>query len=93
MFLAGNSCTFQIRFQFEQNLLSSPFVMNVLPQQNNAKKVIVSGDTSKKDLPASLPAKFKIDTKNAGAGDINVAIKVNFDHFDERSLLKTFFSN
>lgn len=42
----------------------------------DTKKVHVSGDTEKKQLPASIPAKFKIDTKTAGQADINVVIKV-----------------
>lgn len=41
------------------------------------KNVQVFGDTAKKQLPASLPAKFQIDTKKAGKADINVAIKVS----------------
>lgn len=53
----------------------SPFVMNVFPKFDT-KKVEVSGDTNKKKLPASLPAKFQIDTKKAGKADINVTIKV-----------------
>lgn len=52
-----------------------PFVMNVFPKFDT-KKVHVSGDTSKKKLPASLPANFQIDTKEAGKADINVTIKV-----------------
>lgn len=49
--------------------------MNVLPKSDH-KKVLVSGDTSKKEVPASLESKFNIDAKNAGIGDILVAIKV-----------------
>lgn len=49
--------------------------MNVFPKFET-KKVEVSGDTNKKKLPASLPAKFQIDTKKAGKADINVTIKV-----------------
>lgn len=49
--------------------------MNVFPKFDT-KKVEVSGDTDKKKLPASLPAKFQIDTKKAGKADINVTIKV-----------------
>lgn len=49
--------------------------MRVLPTYDT-KNVQVSGDTGKKELPASLPAKFKIDTKTAGKADINVTIKV-----------------
>lgn len=55
----------------------SPFVMHVLPRFET-KKVQVSGDTAKKQVPASLPAKINIDTKTAGQADINVTIKVRF---------------
>lgn len=48
--------------------------MTVFPKFES-KKVKVSGDTSKKELPASLPAKIQINTKTAGEGDISVAIK------------------
>lgn len=61
--------------QLRRNSLRSPFVMNVFPKFDT-RKVQVSGDTQKKKLPASLPAKFQIDTKKAGKADINVTIKV-----------------
>lgn len=48
--------------------------MNVFPKFES-KNVKVSGDTSLKELPASLPAKFQIETKAAGEGDISVSIK------------------
>lgn len=48
--------------------------MTVFPKFES-KNVKVSGDTSKKELPASLPAKFEINTKKAGEGDIAVSIK------------------
>lgn len=53
----------------------SPFVVTVFPKFET-KNVQVFGDTAKKQLPASLPAKFQIDTKKAGKADINIAIKV-----------------
>lgn len=59
-----------INFQF----FCSPFVMTVFPKFES-KNVKVSGDTSKKELPASLPANFQINTKKAGQGDIAVSIK------------------
>ncbi|KAG4075282.1 hypothetical protein HA402_003073 [Bradysia odoriphaga] len=58
----------------DQEVPCSPFVMTVFPKFDT-KKVEVSGDTNKKKLPASLPAKFQIDTKKAGKADINVTIK------------------
>jgi len=48
--------------------------MNVFPKFET-KNVKVSGDTQKKELPASLPAKFQIETDKAGQADINVVIK------------------
>lgn len=49
--------------------------MTVFPKFET-KNVKVVGDTQKKKMPASLPAKFQIDTKKAGEADINVSIKV-----------------
>ena len=48
--------------------------MTVFPKFES-KNVKVSGDTLKKELPASLPAKIQIETKKAGEGDIAVSIK------------------
>lgn len=48
--------------------------MTVFPKFQS-KEVKVSRDSLKKELPASLPAKFQIDTKTAGEGDIAVSIK------------------
>lgn len=48
--------------------------MTVFPTFDS-KSVKVSGDTSKKEIPASLPSKFQIETKKAGHGDIAVTIK------------------
>lgn len=50
--------------------------MPIFPQFE-AKKVAVTGATKEKQLPASLPAEFQIDTTKAGKADINVSIKVN----------------
>lgn len=71
----GSVLTANVKFS-DQEVPYSPFVMHVLPKFDT-KKVQVSGDTAKKQLPASLPAKFKIDTKTAGQADINVTIKVD----------------
>lgn len=48
--------------------------MTVFPK-SEATKVRVKGVNEKKKTPASLPAEFEIDTKDAGQADINVAIK------------------
>lgn len=65
--------------QFDgKDVPGSPFVMGVLPK-SDLKKVVISGDTSKKEVPASLESKFNIDTRNAGVGDILVTIKVFFN--------------
>jgi filamin len=65
--------TANIQFAGEE-VPNSPFVMSVLPKAD-VDKVLVTGDIKKKDVPASFPAKFNINTKNAGIGDILVAIK------------------
>lgn len=53
----------------------SPFVMKVLPPLAiKSGNIVMSGDISKKSLPASVPARFEIDTKAAGMGDVNVAV-------------------
>lgn len=69
----GTVLTAQVKFA-EKEVPCSPFVMVVQPKFDT-KNVKVMGDTSKKQLPASLPAKFQIDTKTAGQADINVIIK------------------
>lgn len=54
----------------------SPFAMRVLPPLAiKSQNIVMSGDISKKSLPASVPAKFEIDTKAAGMGEINVVIQ------------------
>lgn len=59
----------------KQNVPHSPFTMRVLPPLAiKSGNIVMSGDISKKSLPASLPARFEVDTKAAGMGDINVAI-------------------
>lgn len=70
----GSVLTAHVKFA-DREVPCSPFVMTVFPKfdTNNVK---VLGDTEKKQLPASLPAKFQIDTKTAGQADINVMIKV-----------------
>lgn len=65
--------TANIQFASEE-VPNSPFVMDVLPKAD-LDKVLVTGDVKKKEVPASFPAKFNINTKNAGIGDILVAIK------------------
>lgn len=73
---AGSVLTANVTFD-DQEVPYSPFVMKVLPRYE-AQQVQVSGldKKHKKELPASLPTKFEIDTKKAGQADINVSIKV-----------------
>lgn len=59
----------------KHNVPGSPFVMRVLPPAAiKSGGIVMSGDISKKSLPASVPMKFQIDTKAAGPADVNVAI-------------------
>ncbi|XP_055698008.1 filamin-A isoform X5 [Phlebotomus papatasi] len=69
----GTNLTASVNFA-DQPVPCSPFVVTVFPKFDT-KNVKVSGDTLKKELPASLPAKFQIETKKAGQADINVSIK------------------
>ncbi|EDW59138.2 filamin-A isoform X2 [Drosophila virilis] len=70
---AGSVLTCQVKFA-DVEVPCSPFVMTVFPK-SEATKVTVKGVNEKKKTPASLPAEFEIDTKQAGQADINVAIK------------------
>ncbi|XP_017847553.1 filamin-A isoform X2 [Drosophila busckii] len=70
---AGSVLTCQVKFA-DVEVPCSPFVMTVFPK-SEATKVRVKGVNEKKKTPASLPAEFEIDTKQAGQADINVAIK------------------
>lgn len=54
----------------------SPFVVTVGPK-TDPKLVKVTGDLGKKKVPASMPVKFQVDSKKAGAGDMTVSIKVH----------------
>lgn len=64
----------------DQEVPYSPFVMRVLPRFE-ADKVLVVGLSPEKggkkttEVPASLPARFEIDTKNAGAANLTLSIK------------------
>lgn len=59
----------------KNNVPGSPFAMRVLqPLAFKSGNLVMSGDISKKTLPASVPMKFEIDTTKAGMGEINVAI-------------------
>lgn len=75
---AGSMLTANVTFA-DKEVPYSPFVMKVLPRYE-AQNVHVTGldKKHKKELPASLPTKFEIDTKKAGKADINVTIKVIF---------------
>lgn len=70
----GSKLIAKVKFM-DKEVPCSPFVMNVFPKFDT-KNVKILGDISKKELPASLPANFQIDTKKAGEADINVTIKV-----------------
>ncbi|XP_055906888.1 filamin-A isoform X5 [Eupeodes corollae] len=69
----GSVLTCQVKFS-DVEVPCSPFVMTVMPKAE-PENVKILGSTEKKKLPASLPAKFQIDTKTAGEADINVEIK------------------
>lgn len=59
----------------KNNVPGSPFTMRVLPPVAfKSGNLTMSGDISKKSLPASVPARFEIDTKAAGMGEINCAV-------------------
>lgn len=71
---ANTTITATVSFA-KNNVPGSPFAMRVLqPLAIKSGNIVMSGDISKKTLPASVPAKFEIDTKAAGMGDVNVAV-------------------
>ncbi|CRL07144.1 CLUMA_CG020139, isoform A [Clunio marinus] len=64
----------------KNNVPGSPFTMKVLqPMAVKSSNIVMSSDITKQPLPASVPAKFSIDTKAIGKSvnskDINVFIK------------------
>jgi filamin len=60
----------------KNNVPGSPFTMKVLaPVAIKSGNLVMSGDISKKNLPASVPAVFQIDTQKAGMGEIKVSIQ------------------
>ncbi|XP_058812007.1 filamin-A isoform X6 [Topomyia yanbarensis] len=77
----GSVLTANVRFA-DQEVSASPFVMTVAPAPIDSAPGKVYGEaTTKKNLPASLPAKFQIDAPKKGSNDapgkedINVSIK------------------
>jgi hypothetical protein len=44
--------------------------------KSEPKNVKISGPGLEKSVPASLPAEFIVDTKNAGIGDLDITILV-----------------
>ncbi|XP_065072532.1 filamin-A isoform X4 [Ochlerotatus camptorhynchus] len=83
--LEGSVLTAQVRFA-DQEVNASPFVMHVQPPPTKtapqAPAKVYGDATTKKNLPASLPAKFQIDAPKKGTTDgapgkedINVSIK------------------
>lgn len=60
----------------KNNVPSSPFSMKVLPPLAiKSGSIVMSGDISKKNHPASVPVSFEVDTGPAGKGDIQVTVK------------------
>lgn len=57
----------------KNNVPGSPFAMKVSAPIAKNEKIVMSGDISKKNLSASLPATFEINT-NGEKGDIDVNI-------------------
>ncbi|XP_052890939.1 filamin-A isoform X3 [Anopheles moucheti] len=71
----GSVITANVRFA-DQDVSCSPFVMTVSPAPNDVPVKVYGDATTKKSLPASLPAKFQIDApKTKAKEDINVSIK------------------
>lgn len=70
----GATLTANVKFA-DKEVGGSPFVVKVGPKTDiNAVKI--TGDLTKKRVPASLPVKFQVDSKRAGKGDIAVSIVV-----------------
>ncbi|XP_063707051.1 filamin-A isoform X3 [Culicoides brevitarsis] len=68
----GATLTANVKFA-DKEVPGSPFVVKVAPK-TDVKAVKVTGDLAKKQVPASLPVKFQVDSKKAGQGDIAVSI-------------------
>lgn len=74
----GATLTAHVKYA-DKEVKGSPFVMKVTGVgKTDPKAVKVTGDLSKKKVPASLPVKFQVDSKQAGQGDIMVSILVSF---------------
>lgn len=62
----------------KNNVPGSPFSMKVLPAQAiKNENIMMSGDIIKKNVPASQPARFEINTNDA-KGDVDVSINNPF---------------
>lgn len=60
----------------KNNVPGSPFTMQVLPPMAiKSGNITMSGDISKKNILASMPVQFEVDTKAAGSGAIDVVVK------------------
>uniref|UniRef100_A0A336M1E8 CSON010354 protein n=1 Tax=Culicoides sonorensis TaxID=179676 RepID=A0A336M1E8_CULSO len=68
----GATLTANVKFA-DKEVAGSPFVVKVGPK-SDSKAVKVTGDLAKKKVPASLPVKFQVDSRQAGHGDIVVSI-------------------
>ena len=53
----------------------SPFQMRVLPGVD-ASKVKVTGPGVQGTTPASMPAQFRVDTRDAGVADLECVVQV-----------------
>lgn len=71
----GATLTAHVKYA-DKEVKGSPFVIKV-GAKNDPKAVKVTGDLSKKKVPASLPVKFHVDSNQAGQGDIMVSILVS----------------
>lgn len=58
-------------------LLLSPFPVKVRPYSEPHKVKLSGPSQSEKGVPASIPTKFKVDTTEAGYGDLEVRVVVS----------------
>lgn len=73
---SGATLTCNVLFS-DKEVPGSPFIVTV-EGQSDVNSVKVSGDLTKKKVPASVPVKFRVDNSKAGSGDLSVQIKVSF---------------
>lgn len=72
-------CQIEVR-QGPAHVARSPFTQHVLPAFE-AQRVRVTGEgvhpTSPSGLPATQPTQFHVDTREAGIGDLELAVSVS----------------